>query len=132
VNSRIQRRLRLGEGRLRYGEKRNPGPFRITKGKGFQLKDFDPSDDVVAARAARGMFDDRAAAAIDNRSDNVGLGFPDELILDFDRLAEEPTKPFQHHRMGRARCARTDHLLGNWQIDAHNPVFEEANPRLSE
>ena len=91
---------------------------------------------LIGPRAAHGMFDERSTAVIDNGSDNVRFGFPNKRILNLDRLAdrgtEELAKPLQDQRMGGARSACADHLLRDGQIDAHDAIFEEPNPLVSE
>ena len=44
--------------------------------------------DVVDSRAADGMLDQLSAAVIDDRPNNVPFGFPDERIVNVNRLAD--------------------------------------------
>lgn len=92
--------------------------------------------DVVDPRAADGVFDQPSAAMIDDRPNNVPFGFPDERIVNLNRLAdgraEELAKMAQYKWMSGARCARTYDLLRNRQIDAHDSILEEPNPAASE
>ena len=92
--------------------------------------------DVVTPRAAHSMLDERTAAVIDNRSNNVPFGFPNERILDLDRLAdhgaEELANPLQDQRVCGARRASADDLSRDGQIYADHAILEEANPRISE
>src|SRR5689334_17258138 len=80
--------------------------------------------DVIGPRATDSVLDERSAAVIDNRADNLSFGFPNERILNLhrlaDRRAEELAKVFQDERVGCARRTRANDLLRDWQIDAHN------------
>src|ERR1700730_18620949 len=91
---------------------------------------------VVGPRAADGMFDQLSAAVIDDRPNNILFGFPDEGIVNLNRLAdgraEELGKMVQDQWMSAARCARADDLLRDRQIDAHDAIFEEPKPAPSE
>jgi hypothetical protein len=92
--------------------------------------------DVVDPRAADRMLDQLSAAVIDDRPDNIPFGFPDEGIVNRNRLAdgraEEFGKMVQDQWMSAARCARADDLLRDRQIDAHDAILEEPKPAPSE
>jgi hypothetical protein len=84
---------------------------------------------LVSSRATDGMLDQLAAAAIDNRLDNLCSGFPNEGIVNLDRLAdgcaEKLPEELQDQGMSSPRCAAPHDLLGNRQIDAHDTILEE-------
>jgi hypothetical protein len=92
--------------------------------------------DVVDPRAADGMLDQPSAAVIDDRPNNILFGFPDEGIVNRNRLAdgraEELGKMVQDQWMSAARCARADDLLRDRQIDAHDAILEEPKTAASE
>jgi hypothetical protein len=103
--------------------------LRTATAVGMKLGEVDP-------RAADGMLDQLSAAVIDDRSNNIPFGFPDEGIVNLNRLAdgraEELGKMVQDQWMSAARCARADDLLRDRQIDAHDAILEEPNPAASE
>ena len=104
--------------------------LRTTTAVGMKLSD------VVDPCAADSMLNQVSAAVIDDRPNNVRFGFPDEGIVNRNRLAdgraEELGKMVQDQWMSAARCARADDLLRDRQIDAHDAILEEPNPAASE
>ena len=80
------------------------------------------------------MFDQLATAAIDNQSDNLCSGFPNEGIVDLNPLAdgcaEKLSEELQDQRMSGASCASSNDLLGNRQINAHDAILEKSNPTI--
>src|SRR5262249_42548590 len=89
---------------------------------------------LVSPRAADGILNQLAAAAINNGLDNVRPGFPNEGIVNFNRLpdssAEKLPEELKNQGMSSPRCARADDLLGNRQIDAHDAILKEPNPTI--
>jgi len=92
-------------------------------------------DHLVSPRAADGILDQLAAAEINNGLDNVRPGFPNEGIINFNRppvmRTEKPPEELKDQGMSSPRCARADDLLGNRQIDTHDPILKKPNSTIS-
>src|SRR5262245_4856432 len=91
--------------------------------------------DIVGARAAYGVPDERSASMLEYQSDYIRFGFPYVRILDFhhaDSCAQEFTKPLQDQGMGCARCSRSHDLFRDGQVDADHAIFKKTNPVVSE
>ena len=81
--------------------------------------------------ATHALLDQMAASRIADQIHNLGLGYPEEGVLDCKRLFDEITKQaceaIENLRMSGSRRPRTHYLLADGQVQANDSVFVEAN-----
>ena len=86
---------------------------------------------LVRVHATHALLDQMAAPRIADQIHNLGLGYPEEGVLDRKRLVDKITKQareaVENLRMGRARRPRTDYLFADGQVQANDSVLIEPN-----
>ena len=86
---------------------------------------------LVCVHATHALLDQMAASRIADQIHNLGLGHPEERVLDCKRLLDKVTKQarkaVENLRMRRSRGPGTDYLLADGQVQANDAVLIEPN-----